>query len=239
MTSPRSEHPFDRLVVQDETAIRVAEAALLFATDHCPDLDVGRYLRRLDELAERVGRLAPTDARERIQALREILVAQEGFHGNTDHYYDPRNSFLNDVIDRRTGIPITLSVIWLDIAGQLDWPLFGAALPGHFILRYAAPSEEILIDPFSQGRLLTRAECQDLVSELTGYPVELRDEHFAPSTTKLTLTRMLNNLAILFLRERRWPPAVRVLLRLLALHPDSMELRRQLRDVHGQIIRMN
>jgi len=239
MTSIRSVHPFDQYVQRSDRSLRVAEAALLFARDHCPTLDVGRYLEQLDQLALRVDRWDAQTSKERVYALRTVLASEEGFRGNVLEYYDPRNSLLNEVLDRRTGIPITLSAIWLDICEQLRWPFVGVGLPGHYIIKHNSPGQEILIDPFSGGRSLSRNECARFAASLAGETLDLSDEDFQPCPKKIMLTRMLNNLLMIQTRGRQWAAAGRTLERLAALNPDSNEISRQLAFVQGRLAEQN
>lgn len=212
----RDDHPFDLLVQKPDREIRLAEAALLFAADHYPGLKPLPYLARLDALAKRAGSLGARTPADQAEALSVVLADEEGFRGNADDYYNPQNSFLNDVLDRRTGIPISLSAVWLDIAGQLDWPFHGIGLPGHFVIGHTeAPN--LFVDPFSGGRTMERGECAALVQGMLGGHIEVPPETFAPSTTKQTLLRMLNNLRLIFVDQEEWRAAACIHLRLGAL----------------------
>jgi regulator of sirC expression with transglutaminase-like and TPR domain len=236
---PPSGHPFDQLVQREDTQIRLAEAALLFAADHCQNLKPACWLMRLDALAKRVEAHRARIPADRIAALRSVLVDEEGFSGNTSDYYDPCNSLLNKVLERKTGIPITLSVIWLDIGSQLGWPLAGVGLPGHYVIKWQCPGSDTLIDPFTQGRTLDREDCQRLVSAVTGQPTVLTDEHFEPAPVRFTLARMLHNLLGAYVQRQTWGSVVHVLERLLALHPRSPDLRRQLAIAKGNLASLN
>lgn len=228
-------HPFDLLVRRGESEIRTAEAAMLFAIDHCRGLKLRPWLDRLDALARRVDRQGARTCCERIEALRTVLVDEEGFTGNVDDYYDPRNSFLHEVLDRRVGIPITLSVVWLDVCAQLNWPFVGVGLPGHYIIRCEEGKRHTHIDPFGGGRILDRRECEGIVARLHGRCGAL----FHASSKSATLSRMLNNLRAIYIRRQAWYNASCVLRRMLALHPDSDELQQELRAVEGCLAQMN
>lgn len=231
-------HPFDFLVRGDGD-FRLAEAALLFALDHSPGLKPFHYLSRLDALARRVEREHPRTTEERIEALRDVLVAEQGLRGNQDDYYDPRNSLLNVVLDRKVGSPISLSVIWLDVACTLEWPLFGVGLPGHFVVGYDAFENTILLDPFHGGRELSIENCQTIVDGLTNGQVQLDADAFKPVPSRFILTRMLHNLKSALLGRQAWSRAVSVLSRLIALHPDSIDLVRERDKVAGMIASRN
>lgn len=174
----------------------LAEAALILATLEYPDLDIARYLDILDRSA---GRVAPLlnecrHPREAVSALARYLAQECGYRGNTAEYYDPRNSFLNDVIERRTGIPITLSVIYLSVARRLDIPLFGVSLPGHFIVKFDDGTNTLLLDPFNAGKILARSDCQELARSSAGHDIQISDEHLAAAANRSIIVRMLYNL---------------------------------------------
>src|SRR5271165_119125 len=147
----------------EDASIDLAGAALAIARTEYPTLDIPYYLARLEALAQRVRdrmRSTPT-ARETIALLNRVLFDEEGLRGNRDDYYDPRNSFLNDVLDRKLGIPITLSVIYLDVARRVGFPIAGTGMPGHFLLKhYDVNCGEILIDAFNRGRVVGNTDCQ-------------------------------------------------------------------------------
>ncbi|MCI0341862.1 MAG: transglutaminase-like domain-containing protein [Planctomycetales bacterium] len=224
-------HPFDTYLLDrdEDSDIRVAEAALLFARDRYPGLEPAPYLRRLDALAERVGRLGASSPEDRAAALRQVLVEEEGFEGNRRRYYDPANSYLNAVLDRKLGIPISLSAVWLDVAHQIGWPFAGVGLPGHFVIGVSDGSADLWVDPFGGGRALGRAACEKLVARAIGRSRKLPDEAFETVPNRLVLTRMLNNLRLLYLERGHWHDAACAIEGLLAIHPDSDELRQDLR----------
>ena len=227
-------HPFDLLVQRDESQIRVAEAALLFAQDHGRRFEIHPWLDRLSDLAERVGSkaLKPED---RLPALRTVLVEEEGLIGDTEDYYNPRNSFLQEVLARKRGIPISLSVIWLDVCRQLGWRAEGIGLPGHFITR----CEGVLVDPFRRGRTLRHQDCERIASETTGQPVSLTNKQMRAMSGKAILTRMLQNLRGFYLPKQAWHQAACVLERLQALHPEDDALRREYSTIRAEIARLN
>ncbi|MCA1597212.1 MAG: transglutaminase-like domain-containing protein, partial [Chloroflexi bacterium] len=160
---------FSQAVAMPDDNINLAEAALLIAAETYPGLAVAHYLRRLDELAagiapslrglRRVG--SASERRAVLRCLNESLFGAHGFCGNRKDYYDPRNSYLNQVLDRRTGIPITLSVVYLEVGWRLGLPLAGVGLPAHFMVRWVGAGEPLLVDPFGGGVLLDVEGCQD------------------------------------------------------------------------------
>lgn len=232
-------HKFDELVQRDEGEIRLAEAALLFAVDHCRDLKIAPWLHRLDELVRRVDAQQAGTGTEQIDALRTVLVDEEHFVGNTASYYDTNNSLLNQVLDRRVGIPISLSVVWLDICHQLGWPFVGVGLPGHFIIKRTTSDDETLVDPFNNGRTLSHADCERVVTGIYGRRVSLPESQFQASTKTEILARMLNNLRGICLGRQAWYESSLVLARLLAIHPGSVELERELAIVTANLAKFN
>src|SRR5215831_2958242 len=139
--SARSRQTFQQLVTLPDGAIPLAEAALLMACEEYPQLEISPYLDQLDEIAAAVKSQVPegSSPRETAARINEVLFDQFGFRGNKDNYYDPRNSFFNDVLDRRLGIPITLSAVYLEIARRVNFPMVGVGMPGHFIVKYTDP----------------------------------------------------------------------------------------------------
>ena len=235
----QSRHKFDELVQRDESEIRLAEAALLFAVDHCRGLKIAPWLNQLDELGRRVDAKQACTGNEQIDALRTVLVNEDHFVGNTTSYYDTNNSLLNKVLERRVGIPISLSVVWLDICNQLGWPFVGVGLPGHFIIKRTTSDNETLIDPFNDGRTLRRADCERIATGIHGHKVHLTDLQFQPSTKRTILTRMLNNLQTIYLERQAWYEGSLVLARLLAMQPGSVELERKLVIVNTNLATLN
>jgi regulator of sirC expression with transglutaminase-like and TPR domain len=208
--------------------IPLAEAALALAADEYPGLDPGSYLRRLDALGRQArARLAgDAGADGAVTALNALLFLEQGFRGNREDYYDPRNSFLNDVLDRRLGIPITLSVVYIEVAARAGVTVRGIGLPGHFIVRLERQGTARLLDPFDAGTLLTESDCHDLVRRAQGADVPFDPAYLAPVTTRQILARMLLNLKGLYTRRRDWPRVLRVVDRLLVLSPGALgELR--------------
>jgi regulator of sirC expression with transglutaminase-like and TPR domain len=146
-----------------------------------------------------------------------VLFVEEGFHGNTDAYYDPRNSYLNEVLDRKTGIPITLSILYWRLAERQGLAVAGLNLPSHFMLRVDQADTTLFVDPFHGGALLDRAGCAARIFELSGERVELTDEHFAPCPLDQVVARMLRNLKAIYLGSNDFTSALPVQRRLAAL----------------------
>lgn len=217
-------HPFDELVQLPDCEIRLASAALLFARDAYPHLELPGYLARLDCLADRVDRIGARGPCDRVEAIREVLYEQDEFRGNTDDYYDPRNSYLNQVLDRRRGIPISLSVIWLDIARRLDYPFVGINFPGHFLIRYECPIEPVYVDAFDGGKVLDEEGLRERLKVQIGRVCRIPHEYVAVAGAKDILMRMLNNLLGIYLQQCNWQAAEPVLARQVALSPEDADL---------------
>ena len=210
------------LVSRPDGRIDLARAALAIARWEYPRLDADAYLERLDGLAAAVdGVRRSPDALGRLHRLREYLFVEQGFAGNRDDYYDPRNSFLNDVLDRRQGIPITLSLVLMEVGKRLGLAIEGIGLPGHFIAGARLDDSQILLDPFNGARLVTPEECEELVGSVVGRPVTLRPEHYAPVSGRQLLTRMLANLKGAYWRRQEWDRVVGAIDRLLVLDPKA------------------
>ena len=213
---------FARLARQDDVRLRLDEASLEIARIGYPELDAAPWLSSLDHLAER------TDHRRRQDEgalgfaglLNRSLFREEGFHGDRSSYYSPRNSFLNDVLDRRTGIPITLAVIYLEVARRLGHSVQGIGFPGHFLVRVPLRERELLIDPFEEGRVLTNDDCQLHLDRAFGVGVELDPRFLQPVGPRHILARILNNLKGIYLARRDPRRALAVVERLILLEGD-------------------
>jgi regulator of sirC expression with transglutaminase-like and TPR domain len=213
---------FAREVSRPDADIDLARAALVIARSEYPALDIDAYLGRLDALADRArpARQA-ADPLGRLHRLRECLFEELGFAGNVGDYYDPRNSYLNEVLERRLGIPITLSLVLIEVGSRLGLQIEGIGLPGHFVTGARVGGEPVLLDPFNGGTILTGEACGDLVAWAVGRPVELTAEQFVPVTKRQFLTRMLSNLKGAYWRREAWRQVVAVIDRLLVLTPEA------------------
>lgn len=215
--------------VPDED-IDLLRAALTYACSEYPNLDVETYVHRVETLARRVRQelkdsLEPRDI---LATLNQILFREEGFRGNRDDYYDPRNSYLNEVLDRKTGIPITLSLIYMEVARRVGMLVFGVGMPGHFLLKhYDVDGQQTFIDPFNSGSLLTAAECEVRMEEVYQGRLQLQPEFMNTVGKRQMLTRMLNNLRGIYVSSRNFKKALTIVDFILAIHPRSPEDLRQ------------
>jgi len=229
--SPSARERFAQLVSGPEEELDLAEAALLIAQEEHPEIDVAAYLRQLDALAAAVrARLPESPApTEIIQELNAQLFREEGLSGNESEYYDPRNSFLNEVLDRKRGIPITLSVVYLEVGRRLGLPLVGVGFPGHFLVKYASADGDLVLDPFAGGISLSRAELEQRLRKMygEGNPFLSQISQLLTSTSKKEiLVRMLRNLKGIYLQQSDFARALAVLDRILLVAPDlAMEIR--------------
>src|SRR6266545_6928375 len=196
---------FRALIRGPDSQINLAEAALCIAWEDqgsgCPE----QWLREIDQIAERVRpRLAKlSDPSDLVNALNRFLFGELGFRGNTWNYNDPANSFLDQVLATRTGLPITLTVIYMEVGWRLGLPICGLALPGHFLARFVGPASEIYIDPFNRGRIWSRAECVTQIATFYGDAAPaLVAQIMEPPSRRAVLARILRNLKSLYVERQ-------------------------------------
>jgi len=213
---------FARTLGTPDAEIDLARAALQIAEIEHPALAPDCYVAVLDGLAGRSGAGRADDPLQRLHRLREFLFEEEGFRGNSGDYHDPRNSCLNDVLDRRLGIPITLSLVVIEVGRRVGLEIAGIGLPGHFVVSASVGDERVLLDPFHGGTVLTHESCAALVARALGRRVTLGEEQFAPVAKRQLLGRMLNNLKGIYWRQEDWPKALAVIDRLLVADQTSL-----------------
>lgn len=217
---PEKKTPRERLLAAlNSMPERLDHAALAIAALEYPELNPAACEAALESLAARVARAGPVDLLSRIRSLRRILADEEGFAGNTDHYDAPENSFLNIVLQRKVGLPITLSVIYLEVARRAGTPLFGVSLPGHFVVGSAIGKEKLVIDPFHHGQILTESGCEDLLKRVAPQ-VRFSAKMIAPASVRSICYRMLTNLKRVYLDQGDGERALAVIELLLAIAPD-------------------
>jgi regulator of sirC expression with transglutaminase-like and TPR domain len=205
-----------------ERQIDLGEAALVIAAEEQPGLDPHPWLDRLDELGERLRprlRRARNEL-DRLGALLDLLFGEEGLRGNAEDYYDPRNSYLNEVLDRRLGIPITLALVCLEVGRRAGIPLEGVGFPGHFLLRLGN-HPHVLIDPFDTGRLLTQRDCEELLARLTNGEMRFEPRLLRTAGPRQILHRILNNLRGVYMNRGEMDRLLPVLDRMLLLDPED------------------
>jgi regulator of sirC expression with transglutaminase-like and TPR domain len=216
----------------NEPGEALAPAALALARVEYPTLDAAPYLQRLERMGEAAAGRLQRNNPSRIATLNAYLYEELGFSGNREHYDDPRNSFLNEVLDRRLGIPISLAAVYLEIGRRAGVRLEGINFPGHFLVRAPADSagprtEDVIIDPFHAGALLSEVDCRHLLREQLGEDVAFDHALFATATRQQIVVRMLVNLKRLYVRMRSFPQARAIADLLLAVDPSALS---ELRD---------
>lgn len=205
--------------------MNLGEAALLIAAEEYPELEVREYLVRLDEMGCALRQRLDDEPRpERaVMALNRYLFQEQGFKGNTEEYYDPRNSYLNEVLDRRTGIPITLSTVYMEVARRAGLDVEGVGLPGHFVVRIQTAGHPLLVDPFHAGTLLTEKDCQKRLDRIFGGKVKIEPGMLEPCRHRDMLERILRNLKAVYIRDQDVSRAVRVVDLLVRIQPGNAE----------------
>jgi regulator of sirC expression with transglutaminase-like and TPR domain len=228
LPEPESRRQFADLLAREDEGVDLAEAALLIACEEYPDLDVRGYLGQLDGMAlELRQKLAEEPRPERaVMALNRYLFQEQGFRGNTESYYDPRNSYLNEVLDRRVGIPITLSTVYIEVARRAGVSVEGVGLPGHFIVRVNVPGRGVLIDPFHCGALLSEKDCQERLDRIFSGRVKVGPKMLVGCGFRDMIERMLRNLKAIYVKDQDYPRALKVVELLLRVNPESAEDRR-------------
>ena len=245
----RARKAFIDLVAGEDASINLARAALLFALEEYPQLDIECYLKQLDLLAARVRKVLGLDELELesgtltqlpndidllkvIDAMNLVLFEQEHFQGNQDDYYNPSNSFLNDVLENHRGIPITLSLLYMEVGRRIGLQLEGIGLPFHFVVRCRLPNEDIYIDPFEKGRLLSDKDCRERINRLFRHKVHFDPHWLEPVSQRQILVRMLANLKNIYINQEDYVRALSICDRILLLVPNAPLERRDRGIVH-------
>ncbi|HEX4168899.1 MAG TPA: tetratricopeptide repeat protein [Bryobacteraceae bacterium] len=218
----------------DRSTVPLDLAALEIAGIEFPGLDLDAAVFRLDNLAEQIGsQLTPNaSGLDFIRVSNELLFDVLQFRGNEEDYYDPRNCCLNSVLSRRLGIPISLSVVYMEVARRLDRPVFGVGLPGHFIVAYEDAGSRYWLDPFNRGRILSLADCSSLARQTAGVDLRANPAVLAPVSKRQILVRILSNLKSIYLRGEAFEKARQVLDLLIQAMPDYAEEYRHRGLVH-------
>jgi len=209
----------------EDEKIDLIRGALVIARTEYPRLEIEEYAARVEQMARQAAALAPSlDRPGMLAALNQVLFERANLRGNRENYYDPRNSFLNDVLDRGLGIPITLSIIYMEVARRVGFHLSGVGMPGHFLLKhYAEDGQETLIDCFNRGDIVSRQDCQTRLDEIYSGEMTLRPEFLHPIGRRQILTRMLNNLKTVYLSTRNFRKALTIADLILVIYPRSPE----------------
>ncbi|MCW5606060.1 MAG: SirB1 family protein [Burkholderiales bacterium] len=215
-----------RIARMRDEDVSLAEGALWIAAGEYPDLAVDDYLGRLHDMAARLrGRLrADVATAEKLLALNHYLFNELGFAGNAEDYYDPRNSFLNEVLERRLGIPITLGLIYIEVGRRIGLGLHGVSFPGHFLVKCALRDGVVILDPYSRGLSLGVEDLQQRLRDAGGdggVDEAVLAQLLGAAPNKEVLARMLRNLKAVYARREDWLRALSASERLIALYPDD------------------
>ena len=221
------ESPEFRSLLEGNPRPNLVRIALEIARDAYPELDLEHYMRAIEHIATRVRARCDSRSKPRkiLGQINWALFVEDGYEGNRENYFDPRNSYLNEVIDRKKGIPISLSILYAAVAERLDLALDGVSLPAHFMLRLADASEPLFIDAFHAGEILDRSGCEHRLTELTHSPIVLSDSRIAPCSPREIVARLLRNLKAIYLGTHDYLSALAVQRRLAAVSLDPMESR--------------
>lgn len=220
--------------MQGDEQARLDVAALEIAAIEYPRLDPGPFLEILDSHARELEALAPqtASAEDYVAAANQYLFADLAFRGNQEDYYNPHNSCLNDVLLTRKGIPITLSLVYMEVARRLGRPVVGVGLPGHFLVQYQDASYSPFIDCYYQGRILTVEDCRDLAIQVSKVDIFRTPSLLHPVSKRQIVIRMLNNLRGIYYQQDSYEKAIRVLDWLLEAEPESAEEHKQRGVLH-------
>ena len=230
---------FSEVVARDDFPLD--HAALLIGAWDYPQRDVDTYREQLDSIADfATGEVSRAQGGiGRARAISDCLFERLGFCGNTDDYYDPRNSFLADVLDRRTGIPISLSVLYLEVSRRLGVLAQGVNFPGHFLVRVAIEDAWLFLDPFAGGRALTPADLEQLLRKTTTPDAVLEPSVIAAASKRQIVSRMLVNLAGIYGRQGDLVRSLDVLERLAVLEPSNPRIARDLAQLRERVDGLN
>jgi len=216
---------FARVVGRPERSLDLARAALLVAAESDPGVDVDHQLHMLDSwAAELRGRLEPDwNNLQKLARLRSFVFEELGFRGDDKDYFSPSNSLLHEVMERRLGVPLTLSIIFMELGWRIGLPFEGVGFPGHFLVRLTGEPRDLVLDPFNYARTMHEEDCRRILTEVTGGRLEFDGRLLASVGKRDIITRLLRNLKGAYLRAREDKGALAAVERLLLLHPEDME----------------
>jgi len=232
---------FAHVVDRANEDIELDVAALLIGETNSDGINVAHYLAQLDAFAEAARRSisAADEPFGAIRAINRVLFGEMGFRGNEDDYYDPRNSFLHEVIDRRIGIPISLSIVYMEVARRVGIRVQGLCFPGHFLVRHDQGETCLIIDPFYMGLILDPEQLLERLRRAAGRDATLSPEMFEPADKRQILARMLTNLAEIFQRQGDLVRAIDALERMRVLVPDDASVAHDLERLRARVSELN
>ncbi len=219
---------FQQIIAGADEAISLAEAALLIASEEYRDLDIAAYLARLEDMAETLKRRLRPDISQAdtIIALNRYLFDELRFSGNTADYYDPRNSFLNEVLDRKCGVPLTLALLYIEIGRRIGLPVQGVSFPAHFLVKCQLREGTVVLDPYAKGSSLSLEDLRQRVKSLRGGaqpPKSVVADMLAAASNKDILVRMLRNLKAIYSHHKDWLRALTATDRIITMLPEMAE----------------
>jgi len=226
MTGPEDiRADFARLLRRPEAKLDLARAALLVAAESDPNVDVDVQLHTLDSWAEELrSRLDPSwNNLQKLARLRRFVYDDLGFRGDHKDYYSPSNSLLHEVMERRLGIPLTLSIIFMELGWRVGIPFEGVAFPGHFLVRLSGEPRDLLLDPFQRGMSVHEEDCRRMLAELSGGRLEFTNQLLASVSKRDMIARLLLNLKGAYLRTHQDEQALAAVDRLLLLRPGALD----------------
>ena len=225
ITTTRVLDYFSTLVAEDDS-LPLTEAALSLAQDAYPDLDLQGALAEIDELVVRLQRRMPADAdiKQKVGILNRFFFRELGFGNNLNDFLDPDNSHLNVVLKRRRGIPISLAVLYLEMAEQIGVPVRGVAFPGHFLLRMELESERLILDPFKEGKEMNAADLRQLLKSIVGQNAELSVDYYNVVPNREILVRLENNLKKRLIEGEDYGQAILAAEAIGAFSPDEYRI---------------
>lgn len=214
---------FREVISGPDEDIDLARAGLVIAKAEYPNLNIENVLEELNRLAGRARWRTPRDATPEVQieALNNLFFAEIGLHGATEDYYDPRNSFLNEVLERRTGIPVSLSILYLAVGARAGVALGGTAVPMHFLVRVLGVKPTLFVDCYNLGKVMTEEQCREGIRRMTRGRVPFRPEMLNLVSNGQILTRLLTNLKMIYLNGMQYEKGLSILDRLVVLNPGE------------------
>jgi regulator of sirC expression with transglutaminase-like and TPR domain len=233
---------FEAIVRRPDGEIDLGLAALLIAREEYPLMETGPYLRRMEEMAAEARDLVGAERHPRSIAtgVSRYLFAEMGFAGASEEYFNPCASYLNDVLDRRIGIPLSLSLVYMEVARRAGFTVEGVGLPGHFIVKLPCPGGDVFVDPFDRGSILTPDDCACKVRDIYGGAVPFQPFMLGAVTKRQVLTRMIHNLKTIYLAAKWYERALSMVELLLVIAPWDLDeirdrgmLRYRLGDFEG------
>ncbi|MBI2066451.1 MAG: transglutaminase family protein [Deltaproteobacteria bacterium] len=225
------------LIHTDLQSVSLEEITLLVAKEKYRELNTQNYLARIEEFAQRARPYIHNvqGGRQAIQAFNHYFFEVEGFCGNRADYYNPSNCYLNDVLDHRSGIPITLSIVYMAIGRRLGLPLSGVNFPGHFLVRYDFKSEAFFVDVFDKGTILTTGDCREKLQRAYGSELIFQEEFLDPASHRQVLLRILANLKIMYILKKDFNQVLPILNRLLLFEPKSSQSLKERGMLYAQL----